>query len=196
MSPRIVTQVEKLLSQYEAEPDHVRQVARLADTLYLALQPWHGLGATEQAWLQVAAHLHDIGWSQTSDGRGHHKHSARLIAAHGWEELTPREVGLIAQVARYHRKSLPVPTHLDYMALTPPEQRQVDILAGILRVTDALDRSHVSLVREVGVTLTPASIELVIHAALPCPAELSTVEKKKDLLEMASRRRVLARAAE
>jgi exopolyphosphatase / guanosine-5'-triphosphate,3'-diphosphate pyrophosphatase len=196
MSPPIVLQVEKLLSQYEAEPDHVRQVAHLADLLYLGLQKWHGLGEKEQEWLQVAAHLHDIGWSQTSDGGGHHKHSARLIAAHAWEGLTAREVGMIAQVARYHRKSLPLPTHLDYMALTPPEQRQVDILAGILRVADALDRTHVSLVREVGVTLTPASIELLIHAAMPCPAELSTVEKKKDLLEMASRRRVLARATQ
>ncbi len=68
--------------------------------------------------------LHDIGWSQTSDGAGHHKHSARMIGEHPWKHLRAADVKIVAQIARYHRKALPQPHHEPFHALPDRAQRR------------------------------------------------------------------------
>ena len=89
--------IEALLARHEREPEHARQVARLALELHDALRPIHGQGARERELLECAALLHDIGWSATApDGKGHHKASARLIRESTWETLTQREVRCVA----------------------------------------------------------------------------------------------------
>ena len=49
--------------------------------------------------------LHDIGMSVDYDD--HHKHSRYLILNAGLPGFDPREVALVAQAARYHRKGMP-----------------------------------------------------------------------------------------
>ena len=87
-----LAEAEALLEKYEEEPSHVRHVARLADDLFLALSAWHRRGLAERRWLRLGALLHDIGWSQTPTGRGHHKESARLIGEHAWKNLPAAEI--------------------------------------------------------------------------------------------------------
>jgi exopolyphosphatase/guanosine-5'-triphosphate,3'-diphosphate pyrophosphatase len=131
-----------LRGQYDEEPSHSDHVTVLALQLFDGWEPWHGLGGDERDLLECAALLHDIGWSQTPDGTGHHKHSARLIGEHAWRHLSAPDVAIVAQVARYHRKTLPQPHHERFHALPDKAQRQVMILGGILRVADALDVRH------------------------------------------------------
>ena len=59
----------------------------------------------ERELLWAAALLHDIGMAVDYDD--HHKHSRYLILNAGLPGFTPREVALIAQMARYHRKGTP-----------------------------------------------------------------------------------------
>jgi exopolyphosphatase/guanosine-5'-triphosphate,3'-diphosphate pyrophosphatase len=184
-----------LLEKYEEEPEHVRRVAVLADQLFAALAPWHrrdGDGE-ERLLLRLAALLHDIGWSKVPTGKGHHKESARLIHDHAWKQLSPAQVAVVAQTARYHRKKLPAADHPAYQALPAADRKTVDLLAGILRVADALDRSHAARIREVSARIGPGEIALVVT---PVPdgdweAERRTVERKKDLLERTSGRTVV-----
>ena len=49
---------------------------------------------------------------------------------------------MVAHVARYHRRSGPKPSHLEYMALPRETRVVVNKLAAILRVADALARGH------------------------------------------------------
>src|SRR5262249_57527768 len=62
------------------------------------------------------------------------------------------EVETIAQVARGHRKQAPKPSELD--ALPPRVRPVVRGLAAVLRVADALDRTHSAAVRAVRVRLS------------------------------------------
>src|SRR5277367_5366889 len=102
-----------LRARYDEEPSHSDHVAALALQIFDGLRPWHEMAPRSRALLHSAAVLHDIGWSQTPDGKGHHKWSARLIREHGWKNLVPDEVNLVALVARYHRKTMPRPGHED-----------------------------------------------------------------------------------
>ena len=85
-----------LRARYDEEPDHSNHVAMLALQIFDGLCPWHGYGTRSRELLHSAALLHDIGWSQTPDGKGHHKWSARIIQEHAWQNLTPEEVSIVA----------------------------------------------------------------------------------------------------
>ena len=183
-------EAEALLEKYEEEPSHVRHVASLSDQLFVALLPWHRRGLPERQWLRLASLLHDIGWSQTPTGKGHHKESARLISEHPWKHLPPAEIALVAQIARYHRKKLPAPHHAPYQTLPPEARRTVDLLASILRIADALDRTHTGQVQSVAARIDTDRI-VIESAAAPSSdwsAERRMAVEKKDLLELAAER--------
>jgi exopolyphosphatase/guanosine-5'-triphosphate,3'-diphosphate pyrophosphatase len=96
--------------------------------------------------LEAAAILHDIGIyiSPTS----HHKHSAYLVNASEVFGLRKSDKDIVSNVVRYHRRSLPKPTHTAYVSLPRADRTVVAKLAAILRVADALDNPHQQKVRD------------------------------------------------
>lgn len=170
-----------LMHTIEADPHHVQHVSRLALHLFDELEDLHGLGDSDRLMLEAAACLHDIGHSVDSGGKGHHRESARLIREHRWQHFSPDRVDVIAQVARYHRKSLPDLEHEDYAALGPQERLKVQQLASLLRIADGLDRSHRQLVTHFSAEIFPGRILLHLSATLPIEKELASATKKSDL---------------
>jgi exopolyphosphatase / guanosine-5'-triphosphate,3'-diphosphate pyrophosphatase len=184
-----------LRARYDEEPTHSDQVAKLALELYDGLQDWHTYPARARELLNSAALLHDIGWSQTPDGKGHHKESARLIRGHKWKHLLPEEMELVAQVARYHRKAPPQPEHEDFQALKPSAQKTVMILGGVLRLADALDRTHTA--RIIGIGRVEIGKDAIIVRVKPngiWNAERATFEAKADMIQLAAKRPVQVEA--
>jgi exopolyphosphatase/guanosine-5'-triphosphate,3'-diphosphate pyrophosphatase len=179
-----------LRARYDEEPGHTDHVAALALRIFDGLRPWHHLGPRSRELLQSAALLHDIGWSRTPDGRGHHKWSARLIQEYMWKTLTPEEVPLVAQIARYHRKAPPQPDHAEFHALKAAAQKSVMILGGILRVADALDRTHSAKIARLEASASREAILVRVQAAGIWDAERVMFEMKSDMLQMAAQRPV------
>jgi exopolyphosphatase/guanosine-5'-triphosphate,3'-diphosphate pyrophosphatase len=180
-----------LRARYDEEPSHSDHVAALALQIYDGLRAWHSLSPRSRELLHSAALLHDIGWSQSPDGKGHHKWSAKLIRDHPWKNLASGEVTLVAQIARYHRKSIPQPSHAEFHALEPPAQKSVMILGGILRIADALDRTHTGRVARLEATAAKKALVMRVHADGAWNAERATFELKSDMLRLAAGRAVL-----
>jgi exopolyphosphatase/guanosine-5'-triphosphate,3'-diphosphate pyrophosphatase len=113
-----------------------------ADALALfdALRDEHQLGGRERLLLRCAAILHDVGLFVNA--RAHHKHSMYLILNSDLFGLTRRDMQLVATVSRYHRKALPSPAHPEFAGLAQADRMTVAKLAALLRVADALERSH------------------------------------------------------
>jgi exopolyphosphatase/guanosine-5'-triphosphate,3'-diphosphate pyrophosphatase len=190
MNSDLLAEALKLRNRYDDEPVHSDHVTKLALQLFDELEPWHRCGPRERELQECGALLHDIGWSQTPEGRGHHKKSAELIRKHHWHHLAPDEVSLVAEIARYHRKSPPQPKHQRFHKLAPSAQRKVMILGGILRQADALDRTHIQKVASVGAQVTEEAIVVRVHSKLPWPEENAIFQKKRDMLEQAATRPV------
>jgi exopolyphosphatase/guanosine-5'-triphosphate,3'-diphosphate pyrophosphatase len=179
-----------LRARYDEEPSHSDHVADLAAQIFDGLRPWHNLGARSRELLHSAALLHDIGWSQTPDGKSHHKWSARLIQEYAWKNLTPEEVPLVAQIARYHRKAPPQPDHAEFQALKASAQKLVVILGGILRLADALDRTHAGKIARLEASATREAIIVRVQSVGTWDAERVMFEMKSDMLQMAAQRAI------
>jgi exopolyphosphatase/guanosine-5'-triphosphate,3'-diphosphate pyrophosphatase len=133
-------EVEQMARRYGVSLDHTRQVAGLAQQLFSAIQPLHQLPPHFGRLLEAAAYLHDIG-HYVSDS-AHHKHSYYLVANSDMPGFTNRERELIANLCRYHRKSLPTPVHSNYQGLNAEDKRALTLLIPLLRLADHLDLSH------------------------------------------------------
>jgi exopolyphosphatase / guanosine-5'-triphosphate,3'-diphosphate pyrophosphatase len=137
--------VLRLAKQMDEDPAHSAQVARLALELFDATADRHRLGDDSREVLEAGALLANVGLFVSH--AGHHKHSYYVIRnSELLTGFTDREIELIAQVARYHRKSVPRRKHPEFAALGRDDQRRVRVLAGLLRVAVGLDRNHASRV--------------------------------------------------
>jgi exopolyphosphatase / guanosine-5'-triphosphate,3'-diphosphate pyrophosphatase len=176
--------VLRLADQMDEDRSHSNQVARLALELFDATADRHRLGDDSREVLEAAALLANVGLFVSH--AGHHKHTYYVIRnSELLTGFTDREIELIAQVARYHRKSAPRKKHPEFAALDRADQDRVRVLAGILRVAVGLDRNHSGRVATVtcreghGGTLT---IEAWPEAEADISLELYSANNRADLL--------------
>jgi exopolyphosphatase/guanosine-5'-triphosphate,3'-diphosphate pyrophosphatase len=173
--------IEALAHHYEHLGGHQRHVARLAIALFERFAPLHGLAPSDRDILYAAAILHGIGRFIAESSR--HKHTAYIIRnspLRGWRD---DERELVAQVARYYRKAMPKPSHLDWMALTLPDRRRVEVLASLLRIADGLDVRELGVVMDVAVSRENGRIALTAQAEADVSGELAAAMYKADLFE-------------
>jgi exopolyphosphatase/guanosine-5'-triphosphate,3'-diphosphate pyrophosphatase len=99
--------------------------------------------------------------------------------------FTDNEIELIAQVARYHRKSPPKQSHEAFGALAPDDQRRVRVLAGVLRVAIGLDRTHDGAVADLNLVEEDDAlvIEVTPRPGASLDLELFTATERRGLLE-------------
>jgi exopolyphosphatase/guanosine-5'-triphosphate,3'-diphosphate pyrophosphatase len=191
MSDEAREEILGLMYSKENRPVHVRHVSHLATQIFDGLQALHGLGPRERLLLEASAHLHDIGHSEGVTPAGHHKESARLIREHAWQQLNPADVEIIAQVSRYHRKSIPDMSHDEFRMLAPSDQRTIQVLASLLRLADSLDRTHEQRVTSVDVEVRPNQLVLRLTTTGPVDREIRALYKKADLAGAVFQRDVL-----
>ncbi|MDA1044664.1 MAG: HD domain-containing protein, partial [Verrucomicrobia bacterium] len=133
---QILNSATEVAKKYKVDLKNARLVARYCGELYVALENEHGLDDRYALILQVAALLHQCGHFISSSS--HHKHSMYLIINSDIFGLGSSEIKLTALVARYHRRSLPRPTHEEFAELPREERLIVTKLAAILRLATAL----------------------------------------------------------
>jgi exopolyphosphatase/guanosine-5'-triphosphate,3'-diphosphate pyrophosphatase len=160
---------------------HGVQVAALAASLFDQTVALHGLGGDERALLEYAALLHDVG--RHISYPGHHKHSYYLIKNGNLRGFDPEEIEVIASVARHHRGGPPQKKHAGYGRLSKGRRRAVRVLAGFLRIADALDRSHRQVVRRVTVSRRSGGIRIACETNGNSDLEMWGAPRRKALLE-------------
>jgi exopolyphosphatase/guanosine-5'-triphosphate,3'-diphosphate pyrophosphatase len=132
--------------------------------------------------MRASAILHDIGDFVRYDG--HHKHSFYLIQHSDIMGLSATERAIVANLARYHRKSVPDPSHPNFRELDKDARGKVRGLAAILRIADALDREHRGKVDSVRGVVDRTRGRLLLFVTGDPERELEewTVKAKSELL--------------
>jgi len=171
-------QVLQLAEQAQSVLRHNLQTAGLAVRLFDVTASLHSFGAREREWLEYAALLHDIGYSVHY--RNHHKHAYYLIANAGLAGFDPPEIEIIAHVARYHRGAPPSRRqHATFAALKPWQQRTVRRLAVLLRLADALDRTHASRVKQVFGAIGDNRVRIEVESPYEVQLELEAAREHR-----------------
>jgi exopolyphosphatase/guanosine-5'-triphosphate,3'-diphosphate pyrophosphatase len=168
-------QILRLAERTESVFRHSLQSARLAVRLFDVTASLHGLGSREREWLEYAALLHDIGYS--IHYRNHHKHSYYLVLNANLDAFDPREVEILAHLARYHRGPAPKRSHPEFAVLKPWQQRTIRQLTALLRVGDSLDRTHASRVEDIYGSIRKRRVKLEVVSRYDVELELEAARE-------------------
>ena len=187
--------IRALAERCDDDLTHSAHVAALALQLFDATESLHGLPTEAREYLEAGALLANVGLVISHSK--HHLHSYYVIRNSELTGLTDNEIEIIAQIARYHRKSAPKGSHLEFGRLSADDQQLVRTLAGILRVAIGLDRSHDGRVRSVmaHVHRDRLVIEAEAKRGKETSLELYTANERSTLLEEVLGQRVTIVAA-
>jgi exopolyphosphatase / guanosine-5'-triphosphate,3'-diphosphate pyrophosphatase len=131
-----------IVDKYKMDREHSQHVANLAVQIFDIFTDVHRLPPETRDLLKAAAMLHDIG--KFIDYSQHHKHALYILSNMTLPGYNNDERDIIAHTARYHRKSNPKASHLEYEKLTGRKQEIILKLSVMLRLADSLDRSYSS----------------------------------------------------
>jgi exopolyphosphatase/guanosine-5'-triphosphate,3'-diphosphate pyrophosphatase len=176
--------VMNLAHRYTEDLKHPRHVARLSLDILDGLAEAGLAKATseDRELLWAAGMLHDIGTAVDYDD--HHKHSRYLILNARLPGFTPRELHLIALIARYHRKGEPDIDELGKLA-RKDDERRLAVLAGTIRLAEQLERSRDQTVSAVHVTSEDGHVQIEPDAPADADVAIWSARRNADLLERA-----------
>ncbi len=184
--PRTVTFQEEVIqaaaeigTRYKTDRKHAAHVATFAQQLFRELQHLHALDAKYELVLRVAAILHEVGMFVSA--REHHKHSLYILLNTEIFGLSTIDRTLVALLARYHRRYNPEPNHPQFSDLSREERMIVFKLAAILRVADALDRSHAQRIKSIQLRPDGSRLYLITSGVDDTTIEQIAINSKCDL---------------
>jgi exopolyphosphatase / guanosine-5'-triphosphate,3'-diphosphate pyrophosphatase len=169
------------------EERHCNHVAYLAKQIFdqlaglprYATEDW--AHPSNRLLLESAALLHDVGY--LINYAKHHKHSYHLIAHSDLAGFTPRQIELVANIARYHCGARPKRKHPEFAKLPKADRKLVRRLAAILRIAEGLERSHRENVRAVLLRLQDEIATFIVDAAEDPAVDIWGAEHKCRLFQ-------------
>jgi len=173
--------VFELLRKCDWHEEHSRHVTATALKLFDQLQEKLCLEDNDRELLEYASLMHDIGYYISH--RKHHKHALYLIRNADLRGFQEDEIEVMANVARYHRRSTPKKRHKRFRKLDKPLKQKVKKLAGILRIADGMDRSHYQNVKNLEIEIASKKITIDITTKSDPQLEIWGAMRKCKLFE-------------
>jgi exopolyphosphatase/guanosine-5'-triphosphate,3'-diphosphate pyrophosphatase len=175
--------VQNLMLRHGADVVHSTRVAAHALAIYDGLADAEAIKASneDRRLLEAAALLHDIGRGVAFDNR--HKHARYLILDEGLPGFTRDDMTTIAQIVRYIPKG------------TPEADTRVELLAGVLRIAEQLERTRSADVNGLAVRVDDDAVVVLVDAGPNAQVGLWAAAHGTELLAGALAREVLVRGA-
>ncbi len=176
--------IRQLMAATRVDETHAAHIVHLALSLF---DQWKALGLHEYSrsreLLEYAALLHDAGFFVSHTD--HQRHSYYLIRHSELLGFNDREIEIMANLALYHRKSVPRRKHLQFATLDARTQRSIRVLSCALRFAEALDRSHLMLVKDVACEklAKPDRVRMTLYASADAQLELWAAEAQAPAFE-------------
>lgn len=168
---------------------HIRHVAHLSGRLFEDTRALHQLDEHDALLLEVAAILHEVG--NHISPKSHELHGLYIIRHSEIFGLSDADRLLVALVTRYHRKNTPELSHSDYRQLSPKDRLRVAKLSALLRVSDALERTHSQRITDFTTTLSDDRVTLHLKGVVDASAERLALPTKADLFHQLFGRRII-----
>ncbi len=176
----VISAAWSIAKRYGSYQPHLKALYRLSGQIFDAMKKYHGMGKRERLLMGAIAILHDCGkyisLSEASDC------SYTIIMSSEILGLSHKEREMVATTVAYNRKPLD-----SYEALsdrfTQSEYMVIVKLLAILKVANALDRSHKQKIKNVSITVKDGELTIVIEANLSMALEKGLFTKNADFFE-------------
>ncbi len=180
--------VLKTAKKYSSNLEHSERITAFALNIFDQTKgKLHYWNTDQRKLLWAAAILHNCGHYVSHSA--HHKHSYYLIRNGELLGYNETEIEIIANIARYHRKSPPKKKHENYRNLLHKEHRQmVNQLSAMLRLAVALDRRRIGAISHIQCEYLPnfKEFKMLIFPSLiddECALEMWSLDYKKGVFE-------------
>lgn len=157
--------IARLAENFRASGPHAGRVADLAEQLFDSGKAIgiHRLPGEARDLLGYTARVHDIGTSIAF--ADHHLHSQYILTHTELPGFDERECVIMGMVARLHRKRLPGANAPELRELADGDRRMALEMAVLLRLAEALDRTHCGLVASARLEDGRSEVRLVVAGA-------------------------------
>jgi len=181
------TSVRDLAEVYRYDRVHAEQVAHLALDIFdgLGRLGIHDADPREREWLQAAALLHDVG--TLVDYNDHHKHGHYLVLNAGLPGFRHRELVIIAQLVRGHRKTIQSAGGLGAL-LKPGDEARILRLASFLRIAEQLEVGREQAIEEIDCAVEGDLVTLRVHAQGDVDVAIWSAEQEAQVFKRATGR--------
>ena len=178
----IIVSAKNMGKRYQSNKNHVNVMATLALTIFDKTKSLHGMQKRDRLLLQIAVLLHDCGKFISMS------HSAEcsynIIMASEIIGLSHAEREMVANIVKYN--SMDIISYEEFAessALNREQYIKVCKLAAILRVSNAMDRSHKQKIQELRVNLKDTQMILTVDTLEDITLEQGLLREKAEFFE-------------
>ena len=169
-----------IADRYSCYRPHLEALHVLSLSLFDTMKKYHGLGQRERVLMEVCAILHDCGKYISIFESAQCSH--RIILSSEILGLTHKEREIIAAVAKYNRLDLPDYEELSNEFSEEQYWTMVKLLA-MLKVANALDRSHKQKMKKVSMRIVEKQLILGVESDDSMALEKGMFQNKADFFE-------------
>lgn len=176
----IITAAWSIAKRYDSYQPHLKALFRLSTEVFDAMKKYHGLGRRERVLMQCIAILHDCGkYISLSEASSC---SYTIIMTSEILGLSHKEREIIATTVEFNRKPVDPYDNLSDR-FTQEEYLTVLKLLAILKVANALDRSHKQKIKHVSMKVKDKELVINIEANSSLALEKGLFKKNADFFE-------------
>ncbi|MCD8022737.1 MAG: exopolyphosphatase, partial [Lachnospiraceae bacterium] len=178
----ILAAARSISKRYKTSQTHIRNIGDIAVQIFDRMKKVHGLGAHERLLLQIAVILHSCGkfisLTDISDC------AYNIILATEIIGLSQEDRAIVAYTVKYNTSPFIYYDELNTRTdLSANEYMVVAKLTAILRVANALDRTHHQKCSNMTVTLKEHELKISVSTQEDLSLERSAFNEKADFFE-------------
>ncbi len=178
----IVVASRNIAKRYSSGKSHLQGTTELALAIFDGMKKVHGMGSREKLLLRIAVQLHDCGKyisiGEVAECSYHIIMNTEIIG------LSTEERHIIADVVRYNNTRFEFSRVFESnLGVNPERYLVIAKLAAILRLANALDRSHYQKVKGLKAVLKDRELQMVMESDQDLSLELALLADKVQFFE-------------
>ncbi|MBQ8148345.1 MAG: HD domain-containing protein [Lachnospiraceae bacterium] len=176
----IIASATAMAKRYKSNRPHVSYVSEVALAIFDAMKKQHGMNRRQRLQLEIACILHDCG--KFINMQNVANNSYNIIMSTEMVGLSHKEREEIANAVRYNTLYLPAYQQVKD-SLGDASYTTVAKLAAILRVANALDRSHKQKVEKFSMQIKDKKLVISVDTVHNITLEAALFKEKADFFE-------------
>lgn len=171
----IIASARYIGKRYRYNKAHAEYVRTLCLEIFDHSAKFHGLSARDRLVLEIAAFLHDIGKYVNMNDPG--RNGYQLILSTEIMGLSRREREELANIVLYNTVDIP-DSDENNSAFWQEEYLRIAKLSSILRLANALDRSHKQKYQNISMARKGKDLVITVESRMDITLEINLFEKK------------------